>query len=190
MVEQIIVFDLEATCFRLHKPPPQEIIEIGAVKINRDGEEISRFHCHVKPVIAPKLSRFCRKLTGISQVQVERADEFIYVIDEFEDWINETSKEAVLTSWGRYDFNQLHLESKRNDHILQRNYKHFPLNEQHAKIAGTNQPIGLANALKLCNLEFEGDPHGALDDAINAARIFQEFKEHWKIKEPHFTPML
>lgn len=181
----IIVFDLEATCFRLKKPPPPEIIEIGAVKLDAEGNEISKFQSFVKPVIAPRLSKFCTKLTGIRQEHVNHADEFDSVIFDFEDWImQDAQKVPILASWGRYDIQQLHMETQRIDHQLLHSYEHIPLNEEHARINQLQQPIGLSNALKLDNLEFEGTPHGALDDAINASRIFRRFVGQWKIPKP------
>ncbi|MEO0405599.1 MAG: hypothetical protein AAF193_12070, partial [Bacteroidota bacterium] len=64
---------------------------------------------------------------------------------------------------------------------------HFALNEQHCSIKEIEQPIGLSNALKLDNDEFIGDPHGAMDDAINASRIFRRFAGKWNFQPSHWT---
>ena len=60
MAVNYIIFDLEATCW-LGRPPKgyNEIIEIGAVKINQYGEETGRFESFVKPTVNRKLSGFC-----------------------------------------------------------------------------------------------------------------------------------
>ncbi|MFY8069800.1 MAG: exonuclease domain-containing protein [Flavobacterium sp.] len=74
-----IIFDLEATCWQTEserKGRTQEIIEIGAVKINEFGKTESRFESFVRPIIHPNLSDFCRSLTSITQVDVNRADTF------------------------------------------------------------------------------------------------------------------
>ncbi|HHH54067.1 MAG TPA: 3'-5' exonuclease, partial [Bacteroidetes bacterium] len=60
-----IVLDLEATCW-MGKPPKgiNEVIEIGAVKIDGYGKVKDYFSKLIKPSINPRLSGFCKKLTG------------------------------------------------------------------------------------------------------------------------------
>ncbi|NQX90869.1 MAG: exonuclease domain-containing protein, partial [Flavobacteriales bacterium] len=112
----VIVFDLEATCFRLRKPPAPEVIEIGAVKTDLIGNELSRYQAYVLPTRAPKLSKFCTKLTGIQQYQIDDADEFPLAVEDFKHWIFEGVNEPILTSWGRYDIRQLRNQSM--EHFL------------------------------------------------------------------------
>ena len=68
--ECLIVVDFEATCDdggRI-QPHEMEIIEIGAVKVNRKtGEVLDSFQAVVCPTIHPYLSSFCMRLTGIQQ---------------------------------------------------------------------------------------------------------------------------
>ena len=49
---------------------------------------IDVFHSFVRPVINPKLSEFCRNLTGIEQTTVDAADPFPVVHDRFLAWMD------------------------------------------------------------------------------------------------------
>ena len=47
---------------------PHEIIEFPAVLVSTESQQIvDHFHSFVRPVINPKLSDFCKNLTGIEQ---------------------------------------------------------------------------------------------------------------------------
>ena len=83
-----IIYDLEATCWQ-GKPitKTQEVIEIGAVKMDLYGEIIEAFSRFVRPVLNPVLSAYCQELTSISQIDINRADTFNNVIEDFQDWI-------------------------------------------------------------------------------------------------------
>ena len=102
-----IIFDLEATCW-LGRPPKglNEIIEIGAVKVNDYAEVESTFIQFVKPTVNPVLSDFCKKLTSITQQQVNRAKTYPEAIQDFQDWINIENENYALISWGKYDRDQ------------------------------------------------------------------------------------
>ncbi len=64
IADQFVVFDLETTGF---SPTDDEIIEIGAIKVN--ATERQNFQLLVKPrkIIPPKITQ----ITGISQAQVD-----------------------------------------------------------------------------------------------------------------------
>jgi 3'-5' exoribonuclease 1 len=99
-----IVYDLEATCWE--NPPPdyiQEIIEIGAFKINAFGEIRGKFNRFIKPAQHPVLSSFCKQLTGITQEDVNRAKNYQTVIEEFIDWGRIEEEDYMLCSWGNFD---------------------------------------------------------------------------------------
>lgn len=50
----------------------KEIIQIGAIKINKDFKIIKKLNIYVKPKINPKLSRYIIKLTGITQTTIDK----------------------------------------------------------------------------------------------------------------------
>jgi inhibitor of KinA sporulation pathway (predicted exonuclease) len=92
-----IIFDLEATCWAQRDDSQvQEIIEIGALLINRYGEAESTFNSFIKPIVNPFLSDFCTELTSIRQVDVGRAPYFPEAIEDFMDKKHESSRISNL----------------------------------------------------------------------------------------------
>ena len=175
-----IVYDLEATCW-MGRPPQgvQEIIEIGAYKINEVGEVLGTFNRFVKPWVNPILSGFCQKLTHISQSDVDRAQKFPKVIDDFKDWIDVYDEDYLLCSWGKFDVQLL-----RNDcdlHKLEDDWleHHTNLKAQYHQLKGMIKYTGLKNTTKREGFEFTGIHHRAISDAENLAKIFIKYIDEW-----------
>ena len=79
-----IILDLEATCWKDRNVNKQnEIIEIGALKIDKDGNYINEFSEFIKLKLNPKLSDFCKELTTIEQTDIDSADTYEIVIKRF-----------------------------------------------------------------------------------------------------------
>lgn len=176
-----IILDLEATCWEDRNVQKQnEIIEIGAVKINKSKEIISEFNEFVKPKLNPVLSDFCKELTTIKQTEIDEADSYPEVIERFKEWIN-LNEPFVLCSWGFYDKKQF---SKDCDlHHLNKDWlaNHISLKHQYATIKNLAKPIGMGGALKKENLKLEGTHHRGIDDARNIAKIFRSNFEQWQV---------
>lgn len=172
-----IVFDLEATCWKNNDEGRlNEIIEIGAVKLDDNLEIIDEFSSYVKPIVNSQLSLFCRELTTIRQEDVDGAPVFDEAISEFWNWIFLTGENVVLLSWGHYDRKQILREAAEKNYsgkIVQfledghRSLKHEFAKTRHIK------PCGMAKALQLLDLPLEGVHHRGIDDAKNIARIFR-----------------
>lgn len=175
-----IIFDVEATCWQGNHHKQQEIIEIGAVKINGYGEAISLFNSFVRPILNPNLSTFCTELTSITQIDVNRAPRFPEVIEDFKDWIEVEEDNYLLCSWGSFDKKilisdcQLHnLEDEWVDSFIN-------LKRQYHEIKGIRHARGMRRVLEKEGFEFTGDQHRGIDDAKNLAKIFLEYIDEWK----------
>ncbi|MFZ1704655.1 MAG: 3'-5' exonuclease [Saprospiraceae bacterium] len=176
-----IIFDLEATCW-LGRPPHgiNEVIEIGAVKVNRYGEVDSIFSKFVKPSVNPILSDFCKKLTSIQQQDVDKSKKFPVICQEFMDWIG-IEEEFCLVSWGKYDKEQLALECnlhKMESEWLQ-NHCNAKIVYKNFKKEATEQ--GLKKVIKNEGFIFTGVHHRAISDAENLAKVFIKYFEEWGI---------
>ena len=179
-----IIYDLEATCWENDfeaRGKRREIIEIGGVLINESGDLINQFESFVQPIVHPMLSDFCQKLTSISQVDVNKADKFPEVIEDFKDWIGlNDEKESLLCSWGFFDRSAFIKDCDL--HKLNNLWakKHISLKDQYPRIKNTGRAIGLKKALTLEGFEFEGTAHRAIYDAINTAKIFKKYMNLWR----------
>lgn len=179
-----IVYDLEATCWENEweaRGKRREIIEIGGLLIDEHGETQSRFESFVRPVIHPMLSDFCQQLTTISQVDVNQADTFPEVIEDFQEWIGlHNDEEYLLCSWGYFDRSALAKDCYYHQLPAEWTRKHINLKDQYPRIKNIPRAMGLKKALHKENMEFEGTMHRGIDDAINLAKIFKKYLNLWR----------
>lgn len=174
-----IILDLEATCWENRSDTrTNEIIEIGALKIDSTGKTVSEFQAFVKPKQHPELSDFCRKLTSIDQASIDEASSFDVVVESFQKWID-LSKPYLLCSWGFYDKTQLAKDCDLFDISKIWLIKHISLKHQYAPIKKLPRPIGMAAALEMEKIALDGTHHRALDDAKNIAKIFNANRGKW-----------
>lgn len=170
-----IIIDFEATCTDFDEFPREEreIIEWGVVAV--DGKTlqlVDEFQSFVRPVRNPVLTDFCKRLTHISQEQVDNAPTFVDALDAFSGWLRQY-KNPVFCSWGNYDKNQLlsdclyHDVSYPFDTDYHVNIKKRFLHKYNLKNAGIDK------ALRLCNLEMTGAHHRGIDDARNIAKLMR-----------------
>ena len=109
---RIVVVDVEATCWKKGIFSRQkETIEIGAVQLvlHRAPSRWPEFQTFVRPRRYPRLSSFCRELTGIAQEDVDVAPTFPEALRLLLDWL-EPLERVVLATWSRYDLWQLDLD--------------------------------------------------------------------------------
>lgn len=172
--------DLEATCWR-GKPPHgiNEVIEIGAVKINHFGEISGFFSRLIKPIINPKLSSFCRNLTGIKQEQINLADKFDKVIEEFHDFIEVESKDYILYSWGNNDKGILIANCKLFDIDDLWLEPFVDMHKKYLSMNGNKKKSGLKHIVESEGFDFEGEQHSAYIDAYNLSKIFIKYLDEW-----------
>ena len=170
----LLIVDLEATCWERpeHDPQRMETIEIGAVLADpQRGEALREYQGFVRPVRAPQLSDFCRRLTTIRQADVEAAPPFPEALARFVAWIGDPAG-VRLASWGYYDKRQLLQDCAF--HAVP-----FPFDEEHVNLKRMCsatlhlKPAGLAQALAKAGLELRGTHHRGLDDARNMWRLVQ-----------------
>jgi inhibitor of KinA sporulation pathway (predicted exonuclease) len=167
-----LVVDLEATCWDRPEDRQSEIIEIGAVAVDALGYPMDEFQSFVRPILHPQLSEFCTQLTGIRQVDVDRARLFPEVLADLERWF-EALGPLVFCSWGNYDRRQLRQDCELNGVPYPFSDEHINLKIACSRILSRRRGMGMAKALRVLGIELEGQHHRAIDDARNIARILQ-----------------
>ena len=166
----LVVVDLEATCSESVDEialEAMEVIEIGAVRLDRDltatEDTFSRF---VKPINNPTLTEFCRSLTQIQQHDVDTADDFGRVGHDFFAWLGE---DAVIISWGDWDTQQLVREGE-NHGLRIPSFKAINLKREFYRLRKMREG-SLRTAVERAGLQFLGQPHRALSDALTTAQL-------------------
>ena len=176
-----IILDLEATCWQGNAMDRnQEIIELGAYRVNGYGEWIDHFQTFVRPVMHPRLSTYCMDLTGISQEQVSKSKPFDQAFLRFEEWLHDIDGTSVLCTWGARDMEIIREECERHDQDASALPMAINLKAQYARIHNLPREVGLMKALEFIEMEFEGSHHRAIDDAFNTTKLFLHYLDRWQ----------
>ncbi len=171
--ESYLIVDVEATCSDDGMVPrhEMEIIEIGAViQSTRTFEIESEFQTLVKPVRHPELTSFCLELTGIRQDEVAVAPGFSFSIHDYREWMA-AFPDAQFCSWGDYDKNQFAQDCAFHELEYPFGPGHLNLKAEFSRVLNLRKRLGITDALRRVELDFEGSHHRGLDDARNMARL-------------------
>jgi inhibitor of KinA sporulation pathway (predicted exonuclease) len=170
-IDQILVVDLEATCWEGPPPPGEmsEIIEIGIAEVIFDGEpRLGRMNSYLIRPNRSKISPYCTALTGITPEEARAGRPFLEVINSLRKMFGGPGK--AWTAWGRDDL-ELVRDCKLSNIDMPFSDYFIDFGLLWSMMAGLQRPAGLRFALEACGLQFEGCPHRAGDDAINTGRV-------------------
>ncbi len=162
-----------------------EIIEIGAVKLDENMNEIDTFSELIKPIVSRKLRSKIKNLTHITNDDIKMGKHFAKVIKEFEIWAGD---DAVFLTWGDTDIRTLLTNLKV---FLQRDYINFI--KKYADLQRycqcfinmeNIQQAGLSYAATCLEIDPEKYPHHrALDDSRLSAECFKKTFNAEKLSE-------
>lgn len=162
-----------------------EIIEIGAVKLNENLEIVDTYSELIKPVVSKKLRARIKDLTHITNEDIISGIPFKDAISQLEDWVGE---DAVVMTWGDTDIRTLLTNFKyflKKENItfikkyvdLQRYCQCF-INMENV------QQAGLSYAAECLDIDAEKYPHHrALDDSYLSAECFVKVYNKEKLDE-------
>ncbi|KAA8783292.1 exonuclease domain-containing protein [Paenibacillus amylolyticus] len=181
-----IIYDLEFTVSR-NTRYSSEIIDIGAVKVSQNPDTgltvTDTFHTYVRPSNKSVLSTDTVQFTGITQKDIDAAPLFPAALSQFIDWMG--NEPYYMCSWGPDDRNKLISHCRTHQLDVAWITNHNDLQQQWSRAMhkeGKFRQLGLAQALELCGIEFDGTQHRALDDAINTAKVFMHQFDKFKLE--------
>lgn len=153
------------------KKVKNEIIEIGAVKLNENMEFLASYKRLVRPVFIKKLNSHVKKLTGITKEMLDNGGYFPDIIAEFRDWCGE---DMCIITWGYDDVPML--VSCLKMYNLSSDWIGSWYNLQvifNAQTDGSTNQKSLKAALEYfeCSIDEEHPWHDALNDAYYTAVI-------------------
>lgn len=174
--QYFVVIDFEATCDKERNPHPQEIIEFPSVIVNSvTGQLEACFQTYVKPTCNQLLSDFCKDLTGIQQIQVDRGVTLSEALLRHDKWLEKKgikNTNFVVVTWSNWDCRVM-LESEcRFKKIRKPPYFNSWINLKvpfREVFGGVN--CNLREAVEMAGLVWQGRAHSGLDDAKNTARL-------------------
>ncbi|MCL2811764.1 MAG: exonuclease domain-containing protein [Clostridia bacterium] len=148
----------------------QEIVDIGAIKLDASLRIAGQFQASVKPVVHPVMHRHVRRLTGISDEDCREGEPFREAGEALKAFCG---KDFILCTWGPDDFP-----------VLQRNLAYWmapqdwlpdPVDAQRMysllQCDGKIRQVSLQDAMDALELPLELPSHRALHDAYHAAQV-------------------
>ncbi len=168
-----IIYDLELNSKPFKSNLPNEIIEVGAVKLDSNLNEVDTFQAFIKPKYFKKLFPVVKRKTRITQEDVNDAENFKDIISNFRSWIGDN---FILISWGHDDIHHLLMNCRSNKLTTSWLKKNIDLQKQVSSIyeVPAGQRYSLENALNVLEIKVEENLHRALADARYTAMIFQK----------------
>ena len=161
----------------------EEVIEIGAVRLDENFQQEAEFQCYVKPEYGP-IKKHITSLTGITQAMVADKKTYAACFQDFVDWVGE--EETKIYSWSMSDIKQLRSECryKLPDFDIEwLNERWVDLQQEFDDRLGLDNSLALKHALGAMDHKFEGTQHTALADAINTSAILTLMQDDAKFKE-------
>ena len=171
-----IVMDLELNCsnnsyiserngIRL----PNEIIEIGAVKLDEELREVDRFCLFIKPTVYTKMNAEVRKLTEITTDMIHEGTSFPEAIKEFLDWCGDGS----FVTWSENDIIMIEDNMLYHGLSIENLPRCFDIQPMFGdQIMDEDRHFALSYAVWKLGIVPE-QSHDALNDAINTAEVLR-----------------
>ena len=155
-----------------------EIIEVGAVKLDNRGNVMGELSQFVQTEYAEGVAYPVRELTGISAVDTAMADPLYVVIKRLSDWIGRYSAQVVC--WSGADRRQLATECQAK-HVdlaaLPTDWADLQAFYISIMDVGSHECVSLSDAATWFGIEFDesmNHAHSALVDARVTARLLKQ----------------
>ena len=170
-LDQVVVVDVESTCWEGEPPPGQEaeIIEIGVCTLDvASARRLERESILVRPSTST-VSPFCTALTTLTQGQVDTAIPFADACALLRE--RYLTPKRAWASYGDYDRRQFERQCASRGVAYPFGSGHLNVKTLFALVHALPREIGMAEALKTLDAPLEGTHHRGGDDAWNIALI-------------------
>ena len=163
----MIVFDLEWTQ-PFGQESMEEIIQIGAVKIDKLGGPITdSFTVYIKPSVYQELSPIAKRLPDAAFSM----DSEIVFPDAYQAFVDWCADDTVFASWGGQDIGVLAKNAKHWELPTFTVTESYNLQAAFCRTLDADRQISLETAVSYCQLPVAFSFHNALYDAMYAALI-------------------
>jgi DNA polymerase III epsilon subunit-like protein len=159
-----------------------EIIEIGAVKVDKYMKPISEFREYIKPTVFPIINPIVTEITKIDMdILNEKGISFEEAINKLKDMFEEGD---VLCSWAKDDVVELIINAHHyNYNDLRWFNEYLDIQEYATKILAHKKALGLKVALDELKIKVDDTKlHDALNDANYTVEVFRRIYNSRVIK--------
>ncbi|HIZ06375.1 MAG TPA: exonuclease domain-containing protein [Candidatus Eubacterium avistercoris] len=156
----------------------QEIIEIGAVMLDDDWQEIDAYKSLVKPEYNPQIAPYFANLTGITTDMLAGADTFKTAFEKFAGWCAGCQDAFTVIAWSESDYQQFSSELQLKEPEAEPKLEclmgdWYDFQKEFSDIVKEKKQVSLDMALLYAKIPFTGRRHDALWDAKNTADLYR-----------------
>lgn len=171
-----------------------EIIEIGAIKLDKYMKPLGQYKAYIKPSIIPILNPKVLEITKISKEDLEAGISFEEGMDGLRKLIDE---DDIICSWAKDDITEIISNAvyhKYNNLEWLKNY--LDIQEYSTKILAHKKSLSLKNALEELKIRIDPDKlHDALNDAVYTSYVLKRIYnsriiKNYVIKDVYNMPAL
>ncbi|GAA0084218.1 hypothetical protein UT300007_06570 [Clostridium sp. CTA-7] len=149
-----------------------EIIEIGAIKLDNYMKPMEEFKTYIKPSLITVLNPKISEITNIKESDLENGVTFQDGIEQLATLIDEGD---IICSWAKDDIIEIinnAIYHKYDNLNWLKNY--LDIQEYSTKILAKKKSLSLKNALEELKIKVDNDKlHDALNDAIYTSLVFK-----------------
>ena len=156
-----------------------EIIQIGAVKVDEAMTPVDTFDMYVRLGGRRRLDRHVKKLTHIDESDLLSGEDFPAAAEMFEAWLGDTT---AIISWGNEDM-RVYLSNLAFYGIAAPNLAWFDGQKIFAKQVPEHGKLGLNAIAEESGLRINLPLHNALNDALLTACVLQKVNMEQGIRE-------
>jgi len=171
-----------------------EIIEIGAIKLDKYMKSLGEYKAYIKPSIIPVLNPKVLEITKISREDLEAGISFEEGMDGLRNLIDEGD---IICSWAKDDITEIISNAvyhKYNNLEWLKNY--LDIQEYSTKILAHKKSLSLKNALEELKIRIDPEKlHDALNDAVYTSYVLKRIYnsriiKNYVIKDVYNMPAL
>ncbi|MGL4850013.1 MAG: exonuclease domain-containing protein [Clostridium sp.] len=157
-----------------------EIIEIGAIKVDKYMKIEDELKVYIKPSIFPILNPEIINITKITNKELEQGVSFAEAIDKLKEFVEGN----ILCSWAKDDVAQIIINSHYHKYEdIKWVKKYLDIQEYVTKVIGAKKSLSLKNALMRLNIKADDNLlHDALNDAYYTVQVFKQLYNYRSIK--------
>lgn len=162
---------------REDKELPFEIIEIGAIKLNSEKEQIGEFSRLIKPTVYKELHFHTQNMLSLTMKDLKKGDSFIKVMKDFLEWCG---KEYIFCTWGSTDLTELQRNMKyyRMEPLAEGPFKYYDIQKTFTMVFEEDKKVcrSLEYAVDHLKILKANIFHRAKEDALYTVRVMQHMR--------------
>lgn len=172
-------FDAEYTCYMdsdrgFDRKHSSEVLSVGLVITDKQFNVAATYYSPIRPHYNPKLTGYCRKLTGLTQKEIDEAPSYETVFQKIDELLQEYPVKELFV-WGN-DNRTLLDDAERNHRMVSKRTRKI-INKVKdltkrltMRVFDAGMTVSLSDMKYICDMD-HCTAHNAFDDAMDLYQV-------------------